>query len=48
MSIGFTVTGTFLLAYFIGVRVGHPGAAFVIAALFILLYIISLIRNEIR
>ncbi|MBR3228144.1 MAG: hypothetical protein IKF68_06320 [Erysipelotrichaceae bacterium] len=48
MSIGFTVAGTFLLAYFIGVRVGHLGAAFVIAALFILLYIIGLIKNEIR
>ena len=48
MSIGFTVIGTFVLAILIGEKTGHTGAALIIAGLMCILYIISLIKNEIR
>lgn len=48
MSIGFTVIGTFLLAYLIGNRIGHPGAALVIGGVLCVVYLIDLIRREIK
>ncbi|MBR0462234.1 MAG: hypothetical protein IJJ00_05955 [Erysipelotrichaceae bacterium] len=48
MSIGFTVIGTFLLAYLIGVKTGHLGAALVIGAVLCVVYIIDLIRRELK
>ena len=48
MSIGFTVIGTFVLAILIGEKTGNTGAALIIAGLMCILYIISLIKNEIR
>ena len=48
MSFGFTVVGIFLFAYLIGVMTGRLGLSFVIGGALCLVYIIDLIRRELK
>ncbi len=48
MSIGFTVVGIFLFAYLIGVRTGRLGLCLVIGGALCLVYIIDLVRRELK
>ena len=48
MSMGFTVIGIFLFAYFIGLRLDRLGLCLVIGGILCLIYMIDLIRRELK
>ena len=48
LSMGFTIVGIFLLAYFIGIKTNKLALSLCIGAACCLLFIFSLIRKELK
>lgn len=48
LSMGFTIVGIFLLTYFIGTKTNKLALALCIGAICCLLFIINLIRKELK